>query len=275
MRSHLVLRLHAPLIAFGGEAIDNLGVIRDFPALSMVTGLIANALGWDRSQGAEHNRLQERLRMGCVLEPGAQRVQDFQTAQLGKDDKAWTTWGQPEERAGGAGTYAGPHLRYRDYHADLRAWVVLALQPADEMPTLQEIATALDQPARPCSSDANPACPQDGSLQAGRLLPTSTALCKPWWQHTALLPTKHLGMPNGRMEKAASPATGFWISATNATGSAAFMVAGDLCAKPHCNPSQPRHDNHTHAVFAAHPTRRTPACGLGGASPPPLPACRQ
>ena len=127
MQRHLVLRLASPLIAFGGEAIDNLGVIRDFPALSMVTGLIANALGWDRSQAQEHNRLQARLRMGCVLAPGAQRVQDFQTAQLAKDDKGWTTWGTPEERAGGSGTYAGPHLRYRDYHADLCAWVALAL----------------------------------------------------------------------------------------------------------------------------------------------------
>ncbi|MEI2746971.1 MAG: type I-E CRISPR-associated protein Cas5/CasD [Ottowia sp.] len=95
------MRLASPLIAFGGETIDNLGVIRDFPALSMLTGLIANALGWDRSEAERHNRLQQRLRMGCVLAPGGERVQDFQTAQLGKDDKGWTTWGAPEERAGG------------------------------------------------------------------------------------------------------------------------------------------------------------------------------
>ena len=46
MQRYLVLRLASPLIAFGGEAIDNLGVIRDFPALSMLTGLLANALGY-------------------------------------------------------------------------------------------------------------------------------------------------------------------------------------------------------------------------------------
>ena len=45
MRRFLTLRLASPLIAFGGEAIDNLGVIRDFPALSMLTGLISSALG--------------------------------------------------------------------------------------------------------------------------------------------------------------------------------------------------------------------------------------
>ena len=32
-------------MAFGGETIDNLGVIRPFPAVSMLTGLFANALG--------------------------------------------------------------------------------------------------------------------------------------------------------------------------------------------------------------------------------------
>ena len=165
MRRHLVLKLASPLIAFGGEAIDNLGVIRDFPALSMLTGLLANALGWDRSEAARHNRLQERLRMGCVLSPGTQqRVQDFQTAQLGKDDKAWTTWGSPEERAGGAGTYAGPHLRWRDYHADLTAWVAFTLVPADEAPTLATIASALDKPARPLFIGRKPCLPTDRLL---------------------------------------------------------------------------------------------------------------
>lgn len=166
MQRHLVMRLASPLIAFGGEAIDNLGVIRDFPALSMVTGLLANALGWDRSEGQRHNRLQQRLRMGCVLAPGGQRVQDFQTAQLARDDKAWTTWGAPEERAGGAASYASPHLRWRDYHADLCAWVALALRAADEAPTLADIAAALDRPARPLFIGRKPCLPTD-RLMAG------------------------------------------------------------------------------------------------------------
>ena len=93
-------------------------------------------------------------------------MQDFQTAQLAKDDKAWTTWGTPEERAGGAGTYAGPHLRWRDYHADLTAWVALTLAPADEAPTLDDIASALDQPARPLFIGRKPCLPT-GRLVAG------------------------------------------------------------------------------------------------------------
>ena len=168
MQRHLVLRLASPLIAFGGEAIDNLGVIRDFPALSMVTGLIANALGWDRSQAQEHNRLQERLRMGCVLAPGAQKVQDYQTAVLYEDDAGWTTFGvkegrekSPSYKPDSGGRRALTQQRYRDYHADLCAWVALALHPADEAPTLEHIAAALDKPARPLFIGRKPCLPAD------------------------------------------------------------------------------------------------------------------
>lgn len=149
MALHLLLRLEAPLIAFGGEAIDNLGVIRDFPALSMVTGLLASALGWDRGEGERHNRLQQRLQMGARLEASGSRLTDFQTAQLQANDQGWTTRGVPEGRAGGAGSYAGPHLRYRDYYADTNVLLVLRLEPAQESPILQDLAHALDRPARP------------------------------------------------------------------------------------------------------------------------------
>lgn len=166
MWRHLLIRLSSPLIAFGGETIDNFGVIRDFPALSMVTGLIANALGWDRGDHALHNRLQERLRMGARLEASGSRITDFQTAQLGANDKAWTTWGTTEERRGGAATYDSPHLRYRDYHADLTALLALRLVPTNDSPNLDEVAQALDRPQRPLFIGRKPCLPV-GRLVAG------------------------------------------------------------------------------------------------------------
>ena len=45
-RDWLALRLEAPLMSFGAEAIDQLGPTREYPSASMLTGLIANALGW-------------------------------------------------------------------------------------------------------------------------------------------------------------------------------------------------------------------------------------
>ena len=149
MPRHLLMRLEAPLIAFGGETIDNLGVIRDFPALSMVTGLLANALGYRREETELHDRLQTRLVVGARLDSEVRRLTDFQTAQLGKDDKGWTTWGVPDERRGGADSYKSPHLRYRDYHASLNVLVALRLEAANESPTLDDLAHALDHPARP------------------------------------------------------------------------------------------------------------------------------
>jgi len=159
MARHLLIRLSSPLIAFGGETIDNFGVIRDFPALSMVTGLIANALGWDRADDRAHNRLQARLRIGTRLEAEGSRLTDFQTAQLGAGDKGWTTWGMPEGRNGGPTSYDSPHLRYRDYHADLTALVALRLEPVDEAPTLDDIAAALDRPKRPLFIGRKPCLP--------------------------------------------------------------------------------------------------------------------
>lgn len=149
MPRHLLMRLEAPLIAFGGETIDKYGVIRDFPALSMVTGLLANALGYGREESGLHERLQSRLLIGARLDSEFQRLTDFQTAQLGKDDFGWTTWGTPEGRRGGADAYFSPHLRYRDYHASLNVLVALRLEPAAETPTLDDLAQALDRPARP------------------------------------------------------------------------------------------------------------------------------
>lgn len=166
MARHLLIRLQAPLIAFGGETIDNFGVIRDFPALSMVTGLMTNALGWDRGDDTLHNRLQERMVMGARLDADGERLVDFQTAQLQANDKGWTTRGVAEERAGGAGTYAGPHLRYRHYHADMNVLVALRLQPAEESPTLDELAAALDKPARPLFVGRKNCLPT-GRLMAG------------------------------------------------------------------------------------------------------------
>ena len=168
MPRHLLIRLSSPLIAFGGETIDNYGVIRDFPALSMVTGLMANALGWDRGDDALHNRLQERLRMGTRLEAPGLRLTDFQTAQLGANDKAWTTWGTVEERRGGAASYDSPHLRYRDYHADRTALLAIRLEPAQDAPTLDEVAQALDRPQRPLFIGRKPCLPA-GRLVAGWL----------------------------------------------------------------------------------------------------------
>lgn len=155
----LVLRLEAPLLAFGGVAIDQVGVIRDFPAASMLTGLFANALGWHRTDTAAHQALQDRLRFAARWEREHPFgiLTDSQNAQLAKTDRGWTTHGEPEGRDGAS--YGGPHRRRRDYHADACVSVALRLDPADEAPDLDTLAAALDRPMRPLFIGRKPCLP--------------------------------------------------------------------------------------------------------------------
>ncbi len=149
-------------MSFGGETIDNLGVIRPFPATSMLTGLLANALGWRRVERERHQDLQDRLVFAARIDReqrGGLSIQDFQTAQLAANDRGWTTRGAPEERAGGANTYNAPHLRYRDYYADTRVTVALRLEPANGDPTLDKLAEKLQEPARPLFIGRKPCLP--------------------------------------------------------------------------------------------------------------------
>jgi CRISPR system Cascade subunit CasD len=91
-RRWLVLRLQAPLLAFGGVAIDHVGVTRESPALSMLTGLLANALGWKRTEWERHQALQDRLVFAARRdrEDEAGLLTDIQNARLEKNDKGWT-----------------------------------------------------------------------------------------------------------------------------------------------------------------------------------------
>ena len=176
---HLILNLESPLMAFGGETIDNYGVIRWFPSASMLTGLLANALGWRRVDRERHQRLQDRLVFAARIdrEPaGGVRMRDFQTAQLGASDMGWTTRGQPEGRTGGPNTYNSPHLRYRDYFADMRVTVALRLDPAADSPTLDDLASALREPARPLFIGRKPCIPSSPLVGDKDIVEGDTAL---------------------------------------------------------------------------------------------------
>ncbi|MCV0371797.1 type I-E CRISPR-associated protein Cas5/CasD [Filomicrobium sp.] len=185
-RRWLVLRLEAPLLSFGAVAIDNYGVTWDFPALSMLTGLFANALGYERIECEAHQALQDRIVFASRREdePYHGVLTDVQNVHMQKSDKGWTTRGTPEGRDGGS--YGGPHRRFRDYHPDALVAVVLTLHlPPDHAlpagrhhPTLDDLAAALDRPERPLFIGRKPCLPA-WPLNAG-LIEAETA-------HDALL----------------------------------------------------------------------------------------
>lgn len=153
----LVVSLKSPLLSFGDVAIDQFGPTRDFPSASMLTGLFANALGWHWSDRAAHQALQDRLVFGVRSDSTATLLTDVQNAQLSKNEKAWTTLGIPAGRDGAS--YGAPHRRTREYLVDQATTVVVRLESPEEEPTLELIATALDQPMRPLYIGRKPCLP--------------------------------------------------------------------------------------------------------------------
>ena len=167
----LLLRFDAPLMSFGAPIVDNQGEIQPYPALSMMTGLLGNALGVDHSEFDRLERLQERLRYASRQDRRGRQIQDYQTVDLSKpymdDDRAWTTYHHRESRAGGSAS-GGTHIRYRDYWADAVHTVAATLDPPDESPTLDDLESAVKHPARPLFLGRKPCLPAD-SLFAGRM----------------------------------------------------------------------------------------------------------
>ncbi|MBF0627554.1 MAG: type I-E CRISPR-associated protein Cas5/CasD [Magnetococcales bacterium] len=170
MMEMLMLRLEAPLMAFGGPIVDNFGVIRPFPAASMITGLLGNALGWDHADSDRLDRLQGRLHCAARLDRAGEIMEDYQTVDLGQSFlsmEMWSARNAVEERGKGSAT-SGTLQRFRPYRADSLCTVALFLEPREESPTLDDLAQALKRPARPLFLGRKPCLPSTPIL-AGRL----------------------------------------------------------------------------------------------------------
>ncbi|MBI5497648.1 MAG: type I-E CRISPR-associated protein Cas5/CasD [Deltaproteobacteria bacterium] len=146
MGNVLLLRFDAPLVSFGAPTVDQFGVIQPFPALSMLTGLLANALGWDHREFGRLDALQERIQYASRADVLGTRITDYQTANLAQDfmSEAWTTWGRPVVRDKRHETAE----RFRDYWADSVHTVALTLTGGGG-PSTPEVADAIRYPARP------------------------------------------------------------------------------------------------------------------------------
>jgi CRISPR system Cascade subunit CasD len=182
----LLLRFSAPLMSFGAVRVDARGPIQDHPGLGLVTGLLANALGYDHAEADRLTRLQERLRIASRCDRPGTRLTDYQTVDLGQDFmiEGWTTRGAPEGRKGGTAS-EGTHIRHREFHADRVQTVAVMLSPAEEAPTLDNCGTALDTPARPLFLGRKPCLPAGrlnlGVVEAESLL--SALANAPRWTH--------------------------------------------------------------------------------------------
>jgi CRISPR system Cascade subunit CasD len=147
----LLLRFDAPLVSFGAPAVDHNAVVQVFPTLSLLVGLIANALGWDHRDVDALEGLQGRLRYAARIDRRGEALVDYQTVDLGTEwmraeTAGWTTHGRIATRGGASGE--GTHIRFRHYRADSVHTVAVTLLD-DAAPGLDAVVAALHQPARP------------------------------------------------------------------------------------------------------------------------------
>ncbi len=146
---HIILNLSGPMMSFGAVVIDHLYPTHAFPMPSTLTGMVANALGWQRVDGKLLNDLQERMVFAARMDremSGNGPLIDYHVSQLDPKDVGWTTYGQPEGRTGATG---GSHLSWREYLSDARLTVALRLTSPGARPTLTDVARALERPERP------------------------------------------------------------------------------------------------------------------------------
>lgn len=139
-------------MSWGGDLTDDsAGPTRSFPTLSLITGLLANAMGWERYH---HQKLQE-LHDNAVIasridrDPAPANLTDYQNAQLRHDEQGWTTYGYPQGRDGDRSKYEHPHPTSREYLQDCLATVALTLHQEPQLFSTEEIFHSLSRPRHP------------------------------------------------------------------------------------------------------------------------------
>ena len=171
------------MIAFGGDTIDKHGVVRDFPGRSMLTGLIANALGYDRAEADRLDRLQDRIRhaaargakapggritrpLACSRRMRAGRPQAGPKAARPAHHSTGMPNGWPSRNLRAKSL---THQRLRDFDADAAIVVALTLDPADETPDMAQVEHAMDRPQRPLFIGRKPFLPSRPLREPARI----------------------------------------------------------------------------------------------------------
>jgi CRISPR system Cascade subunit CasD len=163
-----ILRFDAPMMSFGAPIVSEEGRIQPYPALSMITGLLANALGFERSEAERHQRLQQAISYAAREDVPGEKVEDYQTADLGlphmqakskKESVAWTTWGHLDQR--GSGNTDTTNIRNREYWADAVYTVALYVESL----SAEDVEEAFKRPERPLFIGRKPCLPAERLLQ--------------------------------------------------------------------------------------------------------------
>jgi CRISPR system Cascade subunit CasD len=142
----IALSLDAPLMSFGGPAVDQVGNTFQFPPKSMLTGLLGAALGYDRSEHEQLQALQKGFTYGVREDRPGEIIEDYQTVDL-KTPWMQLQWDGVTVKTGGdvRETKKRREILNKEYVADAAYTVVLDIEHRPE----PEVLDALVQPNWP------------------------------------------------------------------------------------------------------------------------------
>lgn len=145
MTDYLLMRLYGPLASWGEIAVGELRHSAVHPSRSALIGLLAAALGIERSDEARQQAMAQGYRFGIKLECAGSPLRDYHTVQCGVPPrKSRFRTRRQELLADRVDTI----LSDRDYRCDSLA--IVAVEALDTAPhALDELADALRRPRFP------------------------------------------------------------------------------------------------------------------------------
>lgn len=220
MQDYLVFQLYAPLVSWGDQAVGQERPSADHPSRSALLGLVAAALGIDRSDDEKQSNLTAACRFGVKLYTPGLALRDFHTSQVPPSSKKTLHLYTRKHEL--AEPKLGTILSFRTYQQDSFSVVAVWLEAADEcLWSLKKIQKALQHPhfplylgrkSCPLALPLNPCLIQEASLQAALdEYPLKTAMNLPnqnkqhryYWEHSENIGMK--GMEEYRVPRHDQP----------------------------------------------------------------------
>ena len=132
---YLMLRLSGSCLYFGSPIIDNYHLSDIIPPKSLIIGLLANALGFDRSEYDKLHLLQDSINFAVRIDRAGTPFIDYQTVQIDSiknNDLSLKT--------------GATHIKYNRYLAD--GIYLIAISLDHPVLSLDDLFNALSKPAR-------------------------------------------------------------------------------------------------------------------------------
>lgn len=146
MRSYLAFRLYGPMASWGDIAVGETRPSQTHPSKSAILGLLAAALGLDRSEEEAHRRMEESYGFAVLVETAGVPLRDYHTTQTPTEASLKRMGGADTRRQELAADDLGTILSTRDYRAEA-LYVPFIWAEAEQPPyALEDMAQALKNP---------------------------------------------------------------------------------------------------------------------------------